>query len=206
MKPAMKPILVLYATREGHTHGIAEHIATTLRARGRACEVRDVSRLLEPLTLEAFESAILAASIHLGKHENEMVAFVRRHREELDRIPAAFLSVSLTEATVEDETRPQAERARADADVHKALDTFFAETGWHPSRAKPIAGALLYTKYGVLVRFVMKMIAKRAGQATDTSRDYVYTDWKGLDRFVDEITGRVATDSASAQSPGAPPR
>ena len=39
----MKPILVLYATKEGHTRRIAEHIAATLRARDQAAEVIDVT-------------------------------------------------------------------------------------------------------------------------------------------------------------------
>ena len=29
---AMKPILIVYATREGHTHPAAEHIARAIRA------------------------------------------------------------------------------------------------------------------------------------------------------------------------------
>jgi menaquinone-dependent protoporphyrinogen oxidase len=188
----MKPIVVLYATREGHTRRIAEHLAATLRARGHAASARDVSMFGEVLTPDDYKAVILAASVHLGKHEPEMIAFVRRHREELERVPSAFLSVSLSAATAEDETRPAAARAEADAAVHKALDTFAKETGWHPSRAKAVAGALLYTQYGVLVRFVMKMIAKRAGHATDTSRDYVYTDWRALDRFLDEVAEPLA--------------
>jgi menaquinone-dependent protoporphyrinogen IX oxidase len=33
----------------------------------------------------------------------------------------------------------------------------------------------------------MKRIAKRAGAPTDTTRDYVFTDWVALDRFVEEF-------------------
>jgi menaquinone-dependent protoporphyrinogen oxidase len=196
-----KAILVLYATREGHTRRIAEHIAATLRARDYISEVREVSTFREPFSPDAYAAAILAASVHTGKHEKEMVAFVRGHREALERMPTAFLSVSLSEATVEDETQPPSMRAQADAGVRKTLDAFFDATGWHPQRAKAVAGALLYMKYGVLVRFVMKMIAKRAGHATDTSRNYVYTDWRALDRFVDEITAPLATEARSAPTP-----
>ncbi len=192
----MKPILVLYATREGHTRRIAEHIAATLLARGHAVESREVSTFVGPIAFHSFDSVILAASVHAGEHEREMIDFVRTHRKQLELLPTAFLSVSLSEATVEDTARPEAMRTKADADVHAMLETFFAETGWHPSRVKPVAGALLFTKYGVLVRLVMKMIAKRAGHTTDTSQDYEYTDWNGLDRFVDEITGDAGKGAA----------
>ena len=36
-------------------------------------------------------------------------------------------------------------------------------------------------------RLVMRVIAKRAGGDTDTSRDYVYTDWEALERFAGEL-------------------
>ena len=54
-------------------------------------------------------------------------------------------------------------------------------------RVQPIAGALLYQEYGLLKRLVMRMIAKRAGGDTDTSRDHVYTDWEALERFAGQL-------------------
>jgi menaquinone-dependent protoporphyrinogen oxidase len=75
--------------------------------------------------------------------------------------------------------------------VHTLLDKFFRKTGWRPKHVKPVAGALLYTKYNPLIRFVMKQIVKRAGGDTDTSRDYEYTDWVALDRFVGEFAGEI---------------
>jgi menaquinone-dependent protoporphyrinogen oxidase len=48
----------------------------------------------------------------------------------------------------------------------------------------PVAGALAYSRYNFIIRFVMKQIARKAGAPTDTSRDYELTDWPTLDRFV----------------------
>jgi len=56
---------------------------------------------------------------------------------------------------------------------------------------KPIAGALQYSKYSIIVRFIMKRIARQAGAATDTSKDYEYTDWAALTRFIDEFAGEL---------------
>jgi menaquinone-dependent protoporphyrinogen oxidase len=77
------------------------------------------------------------------------------------------------------------------------LEAFFAETGWHPKRAKPIAGALLYTKYNLLMRFIMKCIAKESGGDTDTSKDFEYTDWAALDRFVYEFAAEIPSEIAA---------
>jgi menaquinone-dependent protoporphyrinogen oxidase len=51
----------------------------------------------------------------------------------------------------------------------------------------------------------MRMIAKRAGSDTDTSRDHEYTDWKGLDQFVTSIVAEIeeaagAGDAARIQT------
>lgn len=187
----MKPILVLYATREGHTARIAEHVAATLRSREIDVDVFNVAQLPEGFSLGRYSAAVLAASVHGGGHEREMVAFAKKQREPLDHIPTAFLSVSLSETTVEDLTRPEELRAQTQVEVQRILDRFLAETGWRPTRMSPVAGALLYQEYGLLKRFVMRMITKKSGGPTDTSRDYVFTDWVALDRFVDSFATAV---------------
>jgi menaquinone-dependent protoporphyrinogen oxidase len=181
------PYLVLYATRHGQTQRIAEHVATVLRAGGLDADVRDAAAAHGQLDLGGYQAAIVAASVHLGKHEREMVTFVKHHRAELERMPTAFLSVSLSEAGAEDASSPPERRATAAAEAKAVIDAFFQETGWHPLRVKPVAGALRYTKYNFLVRFVMKQIAKQKGSSTDTSRDHEFTDWAALDRFVNDV-------------------
>lgn len=182
-----KPVAVLYATREGHTRRVAERVARDLQARGLAAECKNLREDAAAIDPNNYCAVVLAASVHQGKHEREMVKFVKKHRAGLEKLPAAFLSVTLSEAGAEmPDTTPE-KRARYLADVRKVIDQFFESTGWRPERVKPVAGALLYSKYNPLVRFVMKRIAKEAGAATDTSRDYEYTDWVGLDRFVDEL-------------------
>jgi len=192
----MGPIAILYATREGHTHKIAEHIAATLRGRGLDPEIHDLRDDAEPIVLQRFAGAVLAASVHFGKHEREMVAFVKAHRAEIEGMPAAFLSVNLAEAAVERTNASPRDHAQFVADLDNVIAHFFKETGWHPQRVKAVAGALLYTKYNVLLRFVMKQIAKQSGGDTDTSRDYVYTNWEGLDRFIDEFAKEIPAAAA----------
>jgi menaquinone-dependent protoporphyrinogen oxidase len=182
----MKPYLVLYATRHGQTQRIAEHVAAVLRAGGLDADVRAASARGQ-LDLADYQAAIVAASVHLGKHEREVVTFVKDHRAELERMPTAFLSVSLSEAGAEDASSPPERRAKAAADANAMIDAFLQKTGWHPVRVKPVAGALRYTKYNFLVRFVMKRIAKQNGSSTDTSRDHEFTDWAALDRFLNEV-------------------
>ncbi|MBX9601704.1 MAG: hypothetical protein K2X35_11885 [Bryobacteraceae bacterium] len=183
----MKPVLIVYATREGHTRRIAEHIAATIRSRGAEAELQHAADLPPEFTPEGYRAAVLAASVHAGKHEAEMVEFVRRHRAALEGMRSVFLSVSLTEAGAEDAARPAGEREKAAAAVQGMIDAFLKETGWHPERVQPVAGALMYSRYNLLMKLMMKWIAKREGASTDTSRDHEFTDWAALDRLADEV-------------------
>lgn len=180
----MKPIGILYATREGHTERIAGHLAGSLSTRGLAIEVRNVRYDASAIQLDNYAAVILAASVHFGKHEPEMVRFVKDHLRELRCAPAAFLSVTLSQAGVTLPGTTPAQRALSAAGVQQVLDEFFADTGWRPEHVLPVAGGLLYSKYNFLVRFIMKRIARKSGGSTDTSRDHEYTDWAELDRFV----------------------
>lgn len=198
----MKKILVAYATREGHTAKIAEHVAGRLKQRGLSAFVMNVAEL-DPFEdgLEAYDAAVLCASVHIGKHEREMVAFAKKHAARLSSLPSAFLSVSLTETTAEDATAPAMDREKARHDVDTMIERFLVETGWLPTATKPVAGALTYTKYGFIVRIAMKRIARAAHGSTDTSRDHVYTDWAALDRFIDDfVDGAVREEAALAQA------
>jgi menaquinone-dependent protoporphyrinogen oxidase len=180
----MKPLLVIYATREGHTRKIAEHVAAAMRARNDVVDVLDAATVTAGLDMARYGGVVLAASLHGGRHEREMVDFVKANHVALDRVPTAFLSVSLTEANVEDRTASFERRAKAAEEVKGAVEAFCHDTGLHPARIWPVAGALLYREYGVFKRLVLKMIAQRRGGDTDTSRDHDYTDWEALDRFV----------------------
>ena len=187
----MSAVGIFYATREGHTRRIADRVGEGLSRRGLAVEVIDVRALPEKFSMAPYSAVVLAASVHAGSHEKEMIEFVRHHTSELESVPHTFLSVTLSEAGVERKTSSPEERARFAADVQKMIDEFVARTGWRPRQVKPIAGALLYTQYNFLVRFIMKRIAKSAHADTDTSRDYDYTDWNDLDQFTEKLANEL---------------
>lgn len=63
------------------------------------------------------------------------------------------------------------------------INNLLQKTQWQPKRLTTFAGAIKYTQYNFLVRFIMKHIAKRKGAATDTSRDCEYTNWDEVEKF-----------------------
>lgn len=183
----MKPILVIFATREGQACRVAEHVAETLRSQGRTVEVADVATLPEGFSLANYSAAMVTASVHLGRHEAEMLRFVKRHRAELERMPSAFLSVCLAQAGAENEALPPDKREESRRSAQRQIDAFLDACGWHPSLARPVAGALMYRKYNFAVRFMMKHIAHRSGGSTDTSNNHEFTNWTSLDEMASEL-------------------
>lgn len=96
--------------------------------------------------------------------------------------------------TVEDSNALPQKRAEAQADVRRTIDGFLAETGWHSSQVEAGAGALMYSRYNFAIRFVMRLIARKAGAPVDTSRDYEFTDWTKLHGLVQEFVQSVPSN------------
>ncbi len=183
----MKPILVLYAAREGHARLVAAYLGTRIEARGLSADMLDTASVPPAFSLENYSAVIIAASVHHRRHAPEIVNFVKYHTPDLKNMPAAFLSISRSEARAQDVSARADRRTRAAADVHKMIEAFVRETGWSPPITKAVAGTLTDSKHRRLLRFVVKRSARQAGGAADTSKDHVYTDWIGLDLVVGEL-------------------
>jgi menaquinone-dependent protoporphyrinogen oxidase len=193
---------IFFASREGQTRRIAQRIAADLRASGATVDLFDLAAA-PAVVLSDYASACVASSVHIGRHERAAIEFVKRHRAELEQLSAVFVSVSLSEAGAEDQHRSESERRQSAADVQRMIDAFVKETGWRPTRVFPVAGALVYTRYNVLLRFVMKRIARRAGGPTDTTRDHELTDWAAVDRFAETILYADAANGSVGPAVGA---
>jgi menaquinone-dependent protoporphyrinogen oxidase len=189
----MTRILILYGTSEGQTAKIAERLAETMRGEGCAVDVVDSRRLSKAFSMRGYDAALIGASLHAGGFQRAVRDVVRGHLVDLQRIPAAFFSVSLTEAY------PPGTHEQERAELHRHITRFLEEAGWQPQQIVNFAGALAYTRYGFFKKQVMKSIARRAGTPTDTSRDYEFTDWIAVARFGKEFAAKLkATPAASA--------
>jgi menaquinone-dependent protoporphyrinogen oxidase len=197
--PFQKTLAIFYATSEGHTRRIAERLARRLRRRGMSVDVVDISTPSPAeFDLSRYAGAVLAASIHMGKHQRSMIDFVKTHRGAIERLPTTFLSVSLSQAAVEDPCATPQRKERAKREVHKAVEGFSLTTGWKPGRVHAVAGALLYRQYGVFLRLLMQFISSVVGASTDTSQNHEYTDWKAIERFADEMAADFGAQAAEA--------
>jgi len=189
----MANVLVAFATHDGQTRKVAERIATVLRVHNHAVELLDLGRPPpETLDLSQFQAVLLGSPIRAQGYLRPVVRFVQSHRTELELLPTLFFSVGLAVLSRTGDGRAQTMRI---------VERLVAETGWHPQRVELVAGALPYTRYNFLVRFVMRRISRKEGGDTDTSRDYEYTDWAAVDRFAAEFVDEVAGPVDAVTSP-----
>lgn len=178
--------LVLYGTTEGQTRKIAGFVADRLKRAGHVPTLIDANEVPPSLDPAAFGAIVIAASLHVGRYQSAVVHFIKAHRAALDDKPSAFVSVSLAAAGDEPDDV---------AGLEKCVNEFLAETQWTPRRIHHAAGAFRYTQYDFFKRWAMKYIASRRGAPTDAGRDYEYTDWDALSRFVDEFAAEAARGS-----------
>jgi menaquinone-dependent protoporphyrinogen oxidase len=137
-----------------------------------------------------FDAVLVGASIHYGHHPRALRAWLAQHRTELASRCGAFFSVSLSAGG------PGAKPATA----QEYVTSFLRAVGWSPELSATFAGALRYSQYGTLDRFLVKLFVAMAGGDTDSSRDYEYTDWSAVQKFAEVFTREV--ERTSPLTPG----
>ena len=166
-----------------------------MRLAGHEVQLLDADRPSRAPDLGRVDAVVVAAPIHAGGYPRSIVRFARAHAHELTRVPTAFCSIGLAVASRTTDGR---------AETLPLVARFVRKTGWQPHRTELVAGALVYSKYSFVVRFVMRRIARAAGGDVDTSRDYEYTDWKALDRFAAEMSRAAARHAGAGTVPLSP--
>jgi menaquinone-dependent protoporphyrinogen oxidase len=186
MEAAMTRVLVFFGTTNGHTARIAGTVAEVLRERGLTVDLVDGAHASP--SPDGYDAVVVAASVHAGGYQRRVRRWLAAHAAECAARPSAFVSVCLGVLQHE---------PKVDADLWRIRETLFVSTRWRPEMVKVVAGALPYTRYNWITRWVMRRIARKAGGDTDTSRDYEYTDWNDLRAFAGEFAAYVIRRRAS---------
>ena len=185
----MVRIQVVYGTTEGQTRKVATELAIALRRAGVEADVFPASAMAPGP--EEYAATIVAASLHAGRYQRPVRNWIRQHAAQLKGKPAAFLSVCLMAADRSEKAQQM---------LGQVMHKFVASCGWEPAFLKPVAGALLYTRYGWVTRWMMTRISAQHGGDTDTTRDYEYTDWADVRAFAREflVSFRLTAEARSA--------
>lgn len=175
-------ILIAYASVEGQTRKIATRIARTIESAGHGVVVADLAQPGFALPAR-FDAAVVCGPIHMGNYPSTLVDFVRTWKSELQSIPAALVTVSLSIASEDPEEH---------AEALAFPERLFAQTGWRAGWVHNAKGALRYLEYDFFKRWMLRRIAAKEGGPVDTSTDHELTDFEALDAFVQEFLAAVA--------------
>jgi menaquinone-dependent protoporphyrinogen oxidase len=118
-----------------------------------------------------------------------------RHAPALRRVPSAFLSISLSAASLEPTER---------AAVDEIAQRFLAEVGWMPEEVLHVAGAVHDRSVNVIERFVLHTILRQHGVEPRTTGDTELTDWAAINAFVRDFLARLPAVGAAPENGSEP--
>ncbi|SET51321.1 menaquinone-dependent protoporphyrinogen IX dehydrogenase [Thorsellia anophelis] len=172
-------ILIIYSTTDGHTKKIAE----TMGAYAIGQLNLDVVQVIDikeagKVKISDYTHVVIGASIRYGKFNKLVYDFIDVNSDFLNEVKSAFFSVNLT-ARKFDKNTPE---------TNVYTKKFLNQISWRPSLIKVFAGALLYPRYGLFDKFMIKLIMKITKGETDTTKEIDYTDWKSVDEFIKKIS------------------
>jgi menaquinone-dependent protoporphyrinogen oxidase len=167
-------ILIVYGSRYGQTAKIASHMRGVLEHDGVIVKLLNADAIGRSFDLSGFDAVVVGSSVIGGKHRKSVAGFIKAHADTLNRVPSAFFSVSGSAASVD---------PRQQFEARVLMERFLVAADWNPDLMTTFGGALLYTRYFPLLRWVMKRIARKYGEPTDTTRDHEMTDWVRVDDF-----------------------
>ena len=183
----MSKILVLYGTTDGQTLKIAERIGDIARSQKFEVEGINAADLPATFTMSSYQAFIIGSSLRNRKYNAAVIQFIKDHKDDLNRNPATFFSVSMGDYT-----------NFGRKGVRKLLKDFLGKMDWQPVNVGRFAGALMYTKYDFWTKFIMSIAGWFMGYPNDTSKDHELTDWNQVEKFTEEFLEHVKKTRSSS--------
>ncbi|MDB2534897.1 menaquinone-dependent protoporphyrinogen IX dehydrogenase [Gammaproteobacteria bacterium] len=165
--------LIIYSSTDGQTIKICERIMSIIGD----CKIVSIDEAKNE-NLSKYGKVIVGASIRYGKHKPELYEYITENCDHLIDINASFFSVNVVAR------KPEKNTPLTNPYVQK----FLSISQWHPSLIGVFAGKIDYPRYGVLDKFMIKLIMWITKGPTDTKNVYEFTNWNDVDSFAKKIS------------------
>ena len=165
--------LIIYSSTDGQTIKICKRIMSII-GDSKIVSIDEAKNE----NLSKYEKVIVGASIRYGKHKPELYEYISENCDHLIDINASFFSVNVVAR------KPEKNTPLTNPYVQK----FLSISQWHPSLIGVFAGKIDYSRYGVLDKFMIRLIMWITKGPTDTKNVYEFTNWDDVDSFAKKIS------------------
>ena len=165
--------LIIYSSTDGQTIKICERIMSIIGD----CKIVSIDEAKNE-NLSKYGKVIVGASIRYGKHKPELYEYISENCDHLIDINASFFSVNVVAR------KPEKNTPLTNPYVQK----FLSISQWHPSLIGVFAGKIDYPRYGLIDKFMIRLIMWITKGPTDTKNVYEFTNWDDVDSFAKKIS------------------
>jgi menaquinone-dependent protoporphyrinogen oxidase len=177
----MAPVLMLCSSTDGHTRRICERLRAALAGAGHAVSLVMIEHAAS-VELSDFALAVIGARIRYGKTDRRVLAYVNRHADRLNAMPAAYFSVNIVAR------KPGKDTPESNPYVRK----FLRAVAWRPRLVGVFAGRLDYPRYGRCDRAIIRFLMWLTGGPTAPDTVVEFTDWQRVDAFGEALCEAAA--------------
>ena len=165
--------LIIYSSTDGQTIKICERIMSIIGD----CKIVSIDEAKNE-NLSKYEKVIVGASIRYGKHKPELYEYISENCDHLIDINASFFSVNVVARKPEKNTPA----------TNPYVQKFLSISQWHPSLIGVFAGKIDYPRYGLLDKFMIRLIMWITKGPTNTKNVYEFTNWDDVDSFAKKLS------------------
>ena len=179
----MSNILIIYSSRDGQTLKICQRLQSVIEQHAHQVTLVPIEGA-DREELQSFDKIVVGASIHYGRHNSKVQAFINHYQSILDSKPNAFFSVNVVARKPEKQSPA----------TNPYLRKFLKRIRWEPKQMAVFAGKIDYPSYNAFDRFVIRLIMWMTKGPTDPSSVVEFTDWEQVDAFARVISFMEARD------------
>ena len=180
MKP--QPIILLYASHDGHTYQITQHLEAYLIAQNQNVIIYNVKEQIPPnFMIEDAAFVLVISPIRYGYHLPAIEAFLKEAKSFLKNEKIGLASINLTARKSNKNT----------AETNPYYKKWLKRHHISPAVRAVFAGRLDYQRYKWWDRQMIRLIMKITGGPTDSYTQIDYTDWAAVEALGAEIVKKV---------------
>ncbi len=162
--------LIIYSTTDGQTIKICNKLAEeNSNENVKLCPLNDAIQE----DLNSYNKIIIGASIRYGKHNQNVLNFVKKNIKILSNVKTAFFSVNVVAR----------KKKKSTPSTNPYVIKFIKKTKWKPTKIGVFAGKVDYPSYRLFDKHIIRFIMWLTKGPTDISKSYEFTNWDEVKKF-----------------------